>query len=380
MQWLLDVDQDYLRDLERPARARPVRHGWRTAFRAALAALSVIVIGEVAILAVPGLKAKLFGSGAATSPASPHRPPAAAIAASGTLPAQAVVVVGPVSPTPATARPAPRPPSVPPTLASARPSRPLIARAAVPLPHPIEAIPAPARSQADSPAAAAPLAHPVEAALDVAPSQPKMARARAGTAPSPGPTPVPAGLVPSPATAAAPPPPIEAAPSPTRSQPAIAKAATAPPPVATPKAHPLTAAAAPQMAPAARSTASAARPTPTPPLDQHLRVELSFTSDEAGTAAAFAHQLRRQGFAVTSRVIPATPGRWPGVAFFFDSDRAQARALARQLGAVTGRHEHARLSPRHPYPKPGTVEVSLLSNRTPAAGSAGRASDPHRRP
>jgi hypothetical protein len=340
-----------------------------------LAALSVIVIGEVAILAVPGLKAKLFGSGATTSPASPHRPPAAAIAAVGALPAQAVVVVGPVSPPPAAVRPAPRPPPVPPTLASARPSRPLIARAAVPLPHPIEAIPAPARSQADRPAAAAPLAHPVEAALDAAPSQPKMARA--GTAPSPRPTPVPAGLMPSPATAAAPhatilaaaappPPPIEAAPSPTRSQPAIAKAATAPPPVAAPKAHPL--------------TAAAARPTPTPPLDQHLRVELSFTSDEAGTAAAFAHELRRQGFAVTSRVIPATPGRWPGVAFFFDSDRAQARALARQLGAVTGRHEHARLSPRHPYPKPGTVEVSLLSNRTPAAGSAGRASDPHRRP
>jgi hypothetical protein len=126
--------------------------------------------------------------------------------------------------------------------------------------------------------------------------------------------------------------------------------------------------------------AATATAVPRPPLDQHLRVELSFTADEARTAAAFAHQLRRQGFAVTSLVIPVTPGRWPGVAFFFDSDRAKARAIAEQLGTVTGRHEHARLSPRHPYPKPGTIEVSLLSNRSTKAMSSGHPGDTPRRP
>jgi hypothetical protein len=121
------------------------------------------------------------------------------------------------------------------------------------------------------------------------------------------------------------------------------------------------------------STPAASRATP--PLDQPLRVALSFTADEAATATAFAQRLRRQGYAVTSLVIPVTPGRWPGVAFFFDRDRDKARAIAAQLGAVTGRHEHARLSPRHPYPNPGTVEVSLLIDRTTAAGSSGRPGD-----
>jgi hypothetical protein len=87
---------------------------------------------------------------------------------------------------------------------------------------------------------------------------------------------------------------------------------------------------------------------------------LNFTSDEAKVAEGFARKLRRQGFAVVSVIIPATPGRWPGVAFFFDSDGEKSRMIARQLQDVTGRHEHARLSARHPYPKPGTVEVSLL--------------------
>ena len=82
---------------------------------------------------------------------------------------------------------------------------------------------------------------------------------------------------------------------------------------------------------------------------------------------------------MTSIVIPVTPGRWPGVAFFFDSDRAKARLIARQLTAATGRTEHARLSDRHPYPKPGTVEVSLLGvakSAKPKAKGAHKAGTP----
>ncbi|HTH99528.1 MAG TPA: hypothetical protein VL752_01175 [Acidisoma sp.] len=124
-------------------------------------------------------------------------------------------------------------------------------------------------------------------------------------------------------------------------------------PLTQPSAHAASPAAPPQSVGAASKAAA-------PLLAAPLRVKLNFTSDEAHVAEAFARKLRQQGFTVTNIIIPETPGRWPGVAFFFDSDQAKSRLIARELQDVTGRHEHARLSPRHPYPKPGTVEVSLL--------------------
>jgi hypothetical protein len=338
MQWLLDVDQQYLRDLERPAPSRPIRSGRRTAYRAALAALLAIVIGEVALIAIPGLKAHLLGSPAVTSPGLSGRLVARDSAGPANLLAQAVVVVGPVSPLPV--------------------SQPLASPHPAAVPHP-------------RPASTAVIGHHPSALPTVA----SVPRAEPASRPLPSPPPVTISRPSAPRPAApdtttlaeAPPPPIESALSLPRSLPATAKALTVPQPAAAPKADP------PKAAAPKPATAAASRPTP--PLDQHLRVALSFTADEAPTAAAFAQQLRRQGFAVTSIVIPVTPGRWPGVAFFFDSDRARAHTIAQQLGAVTGRHEHARLSPRHPYPRPGTVEVSLLSNRRTAARTSGKPGD-----
>jgi hypothetical protein len=256
---------------------------------------------------------------------------------------------------------------------------------AEPLAHPVEPAPSPAPSQpavvtaAPAPhattvalAVAAPLAHPVEPAPSAAPPQPAVVTA----------APEPHAATIALAVAAPLAHPIEAAPSPTLSQPALANPQTVPQPVAAAKEPPHSATAAPQPKSAASAGPAEATPKAKPeahaaiaataPLDQHLRVELSFTADEAGAAADFAHRLRREGFAVTSHVIPVTLGRWPGVAFFFDSDRAKARAIAQQLGMVTRRHEHARLSPRHPYPKAGTVEVSLLGDRTTQARSSGK--------
>jgi hypothetical protein len=407
MQWLLDVDEQSLRDLERPAPPERSRSGGRIAYRSALVALSAVVIGEVALLAVPGLKDQLLGLWAATSAALPMRPPAANSARPSKTPAQAVVVVGPMSPLPASPpaasplvtgvaphQPAPRPLPAPATVTIARPSPPLTvaphgtaasARLAAPLPHPVEAAPAPAPPQpaiveaATKPhattvalAVAAPLAHPVEPAPSAAPPQPAVVTA----------APEPHASTLALAVAAPLAHPIEAAPSPTLSQPALANPQTVPQPVAAAKEPPHSATAAPQPKSAASAGPAEATPKAKPeahaaiaataPLDQHLRVELSFTADEAGAAADFAHRLRREGFAVTSHVIPVTLGRWPGVAFFFDSDRAKARAIAQQLGMVTRRHEHARLSPRHPYPKAGTVEVSLLGDRTTQARSSGK--------
>lgn len=96
-----------------------------------------------------------------------------------------------------------------------------------------------------------------------------------------------------------------------------------------------------------------------------FKVRLTYTADETQKAEALAHQLQREGLEVTSILIPPTTGRWPGVAFFFPSDRDEATAIARQLTDITGRHEHARLSDRHPYPKAGTIEVSLLKSEKP---------------
>ena len=111
-------------------------------------------------------------------------------------------------------------------------------------------------------------------------------------------------------------------------------------------------------------TASTATPTAA---DQHMRVMLSFTSDETEKAAAFARQLRDEGFAVTEQTITPNPNRWPGVAFFFEEDVDKAALLARELSVITGRTEHARLSDRRPYGAAGTVEVSLLDHGKPKA-------------
>ena len=108
------------------------------------------------------------------------------------------------------------------------------------------------------------------------------------------------------------------------------------------------------------------------PAAKPFKVQLSFTAGESRLGAAFARQLQQEGYQVTSAVIPVARGRWPGVAFFFRSDREKARLIARQLAAVTGRHEHARLSPRHPYPKPGVVEESLIDAVGTHAGRADR--------
>jgi hypothetical protein len=92
-----------------------------------------------------------------------------------------------------------------------------------------------------------------------------------------------------------------------------------------------------------------------------VQVRLSYTADEATKAAMLSRNLVGKGFNVTSILIPVTPGRWPGVAYFFDSDRENARLIIRQMTVVTGKTEHARLSPRRPYPGPGTIEVSLIN-------------------
>ena len=96
-----------------------------------------------------------------------------------------------------------------------------------------------------------------------------------------------------------------------------------------------------------------------------VQVRLSYTADEATKAAALSRILTSKGFKVTAILIPFTPGRWPGVAYFFESDHENARLVLRQMTVVTGKTEHARLSPRHPYPGPGTIEISLI-NRSKA--------------
>jgi hypothetical protein len=121
-------------------------------------------------------------------------------------------------------------------------------------------------------------------------------------------------------------------------------------------------------------------PVAAAPVEEPLKVRLSFTADQSEHAAALAAQLRREGFEVISIVIPVTHGRWPGVAFFFNSDREKARMIARQLAVLTGRKEHARLSPRHPYLEPGTVEVSLLSTTTSGGRTSGKRAHTQRLP
>jgi hypothetical protein len=162
--------------------------------------------------------------------------------------------------------------------------------------------------------------------------------------------------------------PVVAAPKPIPPAPAPVKLALAPPappppvvtkpPVQLTLTQPAPAPAAPPPLP--KPVVTPPKVAPTPPPDAHVAIRLSFESDEAEAAETFTARLRQQGYTVTTALIPVTPGRWPGVAFFFDSDREHARVIAQQLSAITGRTEHSRLSNRHPYPQAGTVEVSLL--------------------
>lgn len=203
--------------------------------------------------------------------------------------------------------------------------------------------------------------HAAAAPLAVAPSATATAPTVSRTA-APAPVPAPQVILVGPATpaekmialpqvVAAPVPKPERTPPPA---PAIASAAA--PPVAS--AQPMTT----QRAVTAEPVVAAAA--------QPVTVRLSYTADETEKAASLAQRLRRSGLAVTSILIPPSPGRWPGVAFFFASDRTVATDVARQLTDITGRHEHARLSDRHPYPQAGTIEVSLIRSDQPKTGTA----------
>jgi hypothetical protein len=190
-----------------------------------------------------------------------------------------------------------------------------------------------------TPSVAAP---PVATPKPTPPAPPPVKIAIAPPAPQPAPAPPPPVVTKPPApVVVAQPPPQPAPPQP-----------VAPQPVAPPPPKPVV------VAPATVVAPPAAKPAPAAP----FTIRLSYDADEAVPGAAFAKKLRQQGFTVVTLIIPETPGRWPGVAFFFDGDREKARVIAQQLSAVTGRTEHSRLSNRHPYPNAGTVEVSLLKN------------------
>jgi hypothetical protein len=136
----------------------------------------------------------------------------------------------------------------------------------------------------------------------------------------------------------------------------------------------------PPAPPAPAPLAAIAPSVPRAPSGASFKVRLSFTADQSDHAAVFAAQLRREGFKVTSIRIPVIHGRWPGVAFFFNADREKAKLIARQLAAVTGGNEHARLSPRHPYAKSGTIDVSLITSTTSAGRTSQKRARAHRLP
>jgi hypothetical protein len=343
VQWLLDVDPGYLREIgprETTGQSRRVRPRQRVV----LLAGGIVVIGAVAVLALPRLASALFDAAPAPSPVSLKNLPA-------------VVTVGPVGA---------------PYQAKA------LSRAAPPV-LTVGPVAAPSRAQAMVVHARPPTALPAKHPASVAERTPPHPR----TVGPPETTTVTMLAAP----ASAPPQTPEQTPKPPANilaKPVVKPVALAPKvppapvaPVAVPHAIP--------AAPVAPKPAPAKAETPTltivpPPAGPHFNVALSFTADETARAAAFARALRQQGFTVRSIVIPPTIGRWPGVAFFFDRDRAKALLIARQLTALTGTHQHARLSDRHPYPGPGTVEVSLLDNRKPKTRGPAKTHAAHRRP
>jgi hypothetical protein len=349
VQWLLDPDTDYVPEFDRREEAEETPRRRPRLYPVALAASAAVILGGAAYLALPALNAELFDSEPKASPVSLNDAPVLTVGPLNSEPqAAAPSQAEPPAPVPIIPKPAAAPPPsaavvLPPPVATVSLPDPVVVALAMPLPHPIELQPATPPPPALSPVPphpvvvtlAMPLPHPIELQPATRP---------------PAPSPVPPHPVV--VTLAMPlPHPIElqpvAAPHPDK-------------PAATPAPPPHMAIA---QIPAVRAVAAATRIVRAAEL--HFNVRLSFTTNEAASAATFARALRQQGFTVTSIVIPATLGRWPGVAYFYESDRDKALLIARQLTALTGTHEHARLSPRHPYPGPGTVEVSLLGDPRP---------------
>jgi hypothetical protein len=224
----------------------------------------------------------------------------------------------------------------------------------------------------------------------IAPTGPVIAQA-ARLAPPPVATPPDGGTMSQPATVAPPGP--EPAQAPAQAvagnaasvpQPSLSPPSTIPAELpASPPARPelaVSPAVQPPVSPAPAPLAAIAPSVAPLPLGDSFKVRLSFTPDQSAHAAVFAAQLRREGFKVTSIRIPVIHGRWPGVAFFFNADREKAKLIARQLAAVTGSNEHARLSPRHPYPKSGTIDVSLIKTTTSGGRTSEKRAHTHRLP
>jgi hypothetical protein len=391
VQWLLDMDPDDVQDSESPSEKGEIggkRSGSRAPYTLGLVVLALAVIGGTGVVSFPALTFGLFGSDkpvprrsadtaqspkslpssqaqlALASPSSqPQRPtPPKPHVAPGVTVITVPAVTAATIPVPATSPPLPA--SLPVTLAT-RPAVSDVMAPAAPISVPANVPSPPASSNA---VIAEPQPTPPRS-----PAQPAEAHSAAlSSAPPPLPASPPAELATLPAVSE-----VKAPPA------AISVSANAPPPssnVVVAEPHPVPrvspGAVPPTISPVVTSPAPAV-PAAAPallkkadtlplaapaavPAAAPFRVMLNFTADEAKAAEGFARALQRQGFTVVSIIIPVTPGRWPGVAFFFDSDGEKSRMIARELGDVTGRHEHARLSARHPYPKPGTVEVSLL--------------------
>jgi hypothetical protein len=337
VQWLLDGDQQSPPDESdlpvQTERVETVPGARRWPTRVALAALAVVVIGAGVVFALPEMRSRFLGSKSETTSVPPKTAPVAETGqpAAPASHAQTVAEALPPPPPPAqvaVSQPAPLPQPAP----AALPKTALPPLAAATLPEPVHAAPPPPAAMAlpaqipaqpaqSAPAAAGPMSPVLPVASLGAASEP------AGPGASP--------KIPASGSPDAQPAPIVAPAVPTAP---AAQAPASPAPVA--------AAAVPRGAAA--------------PVAEPVRVRLSFTAEESKTGEAFARQLRQEGYTVTSTVIHGSAGRWPGVAYFFRSDRETARLIARQLTAITGRTERARMSPRRPYPRPGTVEVSLL--------------------
>jgi hypothetical protein len=147
---------------------------------------------------------------------------------------------------------------------------------------------------------------------------------------------------------AAPPPPARAAPAEVASPPAIAVPAAAPP--LPPAAKPLPGNAARQLEPGG--------PSPVRVFIHHA----AGSGPGAAAAQSFAEDLRRAGFTVAGiRPVPFAI-RAGSVRYYFDHDRAAARALAADYGGAEGRPLPPQdFSHYEPKPSPGTVEVWIAS-------------------
>lgn len=291
----------------------------------ALAGLSIVALGGIALVMLPSLRTAQFGAlsendhlAAVTVPAMPLAVSAAPAVKSAAPPFPSsgpkVILVGPsekaIAPPPAVFATPPKPEGASPS----------------PAPEPTRTV------RGGTPDTAAATSHGTPPALLSLQQKPDL----------PAKAPLPAALTTTLTTV-----------------PSAAAAATAP--IVIP---PATAAPDLSAKPAAVSAAPTVAPAAAP-----FKVRLSYTLGETPKADFLANQLQHEGLEVTRILIPEATGRWPGVAFFFPADRDEASAIARQLSEITGRHEHARLSDRHPYPAAGTIEVSLLKSEKPNTGA-----------